>query len=509
MKRKTKIILCIVMIFALCLSGCQKTPDQSSVASKADGLSEELIADTLGPGEKQDIELPEHWSASEKKSNDRVTISADLEMGKPEADNLPVVEMKNHSMTQKELEKLAAYFGEGEELYVPQADTKEVFQNVKERIDKKEGAYANPVLGASLEIKSALEEAIRLAPDSAEQDETAELKFQKKTADAAGEAANGWIYKLGVEKEQMTDADVFFAADVGKERLSHIEAERYDPEAANYSKFTWKKGTDRYNLEQLQLSARMNEFTTDTSGYQERFRELLDQYQNVLEQQTFSIEEGKKQAEQIMKDLGVPEMELLSADQTLWFPEEGMPDTRYGQPDDFYWQADPEQAKAGYQYAFTRSYGGISAEQAGGAAAEGVADTYTSPFPVETVSITVTDDGVKSFSWSGMCEEEGTIADNVKLLPFDDIQKKLFDQVYYYYLGKGQPEEDVTNFRYQVTSARLGYTYVTAFNKPKDAWLVPTWIFEVMEGSGPEGDIRDFASFQVTINAMDGGAIAE
>ena len=100
MKRKTKIILCIVMTFTLFLSGCQKTPDKSSVASKADGLSEELIADILGPEEKQTVDLPEHWSVSEKKSNDRVTISADLEMGKLEVGNLPVVEMKNHSMMQ-------------------------------------------------------------------------------------------------------------------------------------------------------------------------------------------------------------------------------------------------------------------------------------------------------------------------------------------------------------------------------------------------------------------------
>lgn len=509
MKKRTKMILCMVMTFALFLSGCQKTPDKSSIASKANGLSEELIADPLESGEKQDIDLPEHWSVLEKKSNDRVTISADLEMGKQEAGNLPVVEMKNHSMTQKELEKYVTYFAEGEELYVPQADTKAVFRNVKERIEKKEGVYANPVLGSFLEIKSSLDEAIRLAPDSPTQDEKAELKFQKKTADTAGDAANSWIYKLGVEEEQITDADIFFAADVGKKRLSHIEAECYDPETANFSRFTWKTGTDRYNPEQIQLSVRMNEFITDTSGYQERFRNLLSQYQDILDQQSFSLEEGQKQAEQIMKDLGVPKMELLSADQTLWFPEEDMPDVRYGQPDDFYWQADPERARAGYKYVFTRSYGGISAEQANGSAVEGTTDTYTAPFPVETVSVTVTDEGVKAFSWSGMCEEEGMIAENVKLLPFDDIQKRLFEQIYYYYLGKGQPEEDVTNFRFQVTSARLGYTYVTAFNKPEDAWLVPTWIFEVMEGSGPEGDIRDFAGFQVTINAMDGGAIVE
>ncbi len=509
MKKKTICIFGTLILAAFVLCGCRKTPEKSSVASKAEGLSGELMAEPLEPGELQEVDLPGHWSVSEKKSNDRVTILADLEMGKLETGNLPVVEMKNHSMTQKELEKFTAYFANGEELYVPQADTKEVFQNVKDRIDQKEGVYANPVLGSFLEKKSSLEEAVRLAPEKPGRDETAEVKFQKKTADAAGEAANSWAYKLGVEKEQIPDAEAFFAADVGKGRLSHIEAECYDPKIANCSRFTWITGTDRYDLEEIQRYAAMNEFITDTSGYQEQFRDLLGQYQDALEQEAFSAEEGQKQAEQVMKDLGVPEMELLSADRTLWFPEEEMPDVRYAEPGDFFWQAKPEEARAAYRYVFTRAYGGISAERAGGSAAEEAADSYTSPFPVETVSITVTEEGVKAFSWTGMCEEEAVIAEHVKLLPFDSIQERLFEQIYYYYLGKGQPEEDKTNFRFQVTSAKLRYTYVTAFDKPENAWLVPAWNFEVMEGSGLDGDIRDFAGFQVTINGMDGGAIAE
>ncbi len=507
MKKGNKIILCIVITFTLFLSGCQKTPDKSSVASKADGLSGEYIADTLEPGEMRVIDLPEHWSALEKKSNERVTIFVDLDMGKLETGNLPVVEMKNHTMTQEELEKLVKYFAKGEELFVPKADTKDLFQNLKDRIDHKEGVYANPAMGSFLELKSSLNEAIKLAPENPAEDEKADLKFQKKTKDAAGEAANGWLYKMGLEQEQTMDADVFFAADVGKSRLSHIEAECYDPEIANFSRFVWQTGTDLYDQGEIQLSVRLNEFTPNTAGYQEKFRELLNQYQNALGQYTRSLEDGQRQAEKLMDDLGVPEMKLLSADKTLWFPEDGMPDVRYGQPDDFYWQADPEEARAGYKYVFTRAFGGISAEQSGGGADKETTDTYTSPFPVETVSITVTDDGAKAFSWTGMSEEKAVVAENVNLMPFDEIQDQLFEQIYYYYLGKGQPEEDATNFQFKVTSARLRYTYVTAFNKPENAWLVPAWIFEVMEGSGIGEDIKDFASFRVTINAIDGGAI--
>lgn len=505
MKKEKKIYLCILISFTLLLSGCQETPDKSSVVSKASGLSDELIISPLKSGEKRNVDVPEHWSVTEKKSNDRVTISANLDLGKLETGNLPVVEMANHTMTQKELKKLVEYFAGGEQLYIPQGDTKEVFQNIKKRIDNSEGVYANPSLGSFSDLKNSLDDAIQLAPEALSKEQKVELKFQKKTEDAIKKAANSWI-KIDMDDEPVTDAKVFFSADVGESRLAHIEAECYDPNIINSSKFVWKTGTDNYSAEYIQQSIRMNEFSTDTTGYKEKFRELLSQYLKALEEEPFTKEEGQEQAEKVMEDLHVPDMILLYVDKVLWFSEEVMPDVRYGQPEDFYWQADLKKAKVGYKYVFTRAFGGISAERAGGGTQD-TKDAYTSPFPVETVSITVTDDGVKTFSWIGMCEKESTIAENVKLLSFDDIQNELLEQIFFYYLAHEQPEEDTTNFNYTVTSAKLGYTNITAFNKPQNAWLVPAWFFEIMESSGQDGDMKDVSAFPVTINAMDGGVI--
>lgn len=251
----------------------------------------------------------------------------------------------------------------------------------------------------------------------------------------------------------------------------------------------------------------MNEYSPDTSEYKEEFRDLLNQFQETLEQEIFSKEEGQKQAENVIKDLDIPEMSLLSTDKILWFPEEAAPDRRYGESDDFYWQADLENVKIGYRYEFTRSFGGISADSSIGGAAKDTADTYTAPFPIEMVSIIVTDDGVKSFSWQGMCEEVAVIAENVNLLAFNDIQKSLFEQIFYSYLNIGQPAEDTTKFDYRVISAKLGYTYVTAFQKPENAWMVPTWFFQVMRSEGQAEEMKDLVILPVAINAMDGGVI--
>lgn len=507
MKKEKMIVLCIIMSFALLLSGCQKTPDKSSVVSKADGLSQELTASPLKSGEKSTVNMPEHWNTSEKKSNDRVTISADLDLGRLETGNLPVVEMKNKELTQKELKKLVEYFSGNEELYVPQADTKETFQKVKVRIDNSEGVYANASLAPFSDIESALNKAIESAPETPLKDQKAELKFHKVSEDVVLMALQNWELNH-LELDKLPDVEAFFSADVGENRESHMIAVRYDSKLANNSIFDWKTGTNDCTLKSLQDSVRYNEYSPDISGYKEKFRDLLNKFQETLEQQTFSQEEGQKQAEKVMKDLDISDMSLLSAGKVLWFPEEGMPDVRYGQSDDFYWQADLGKAKAGYKYEFTRAFGGISADGSIGGAWKDTGNAYTAPFPVETVSITVTDDGVKAFSWEGMSEEVSVIAENVNLLPFDDIQKPLFEQIFYRYLGMGQPAEDKTEFKFQVISAKLGYTYVTAFNKPENAWMVPTWFFQVKKSVGMAEGFIDEMIFPITINAMDGGVVS-
>ena len=68
----------VVMVGALCitLSGCQKTPGESAVVSKADGISEAAVCEPLKEGEKRETDVPAHWKFEEKKSNDRVIIQA-------------------------------------------------------------------------------------------------------------------------------------------------------------------------------------------------------------------------------------------------------------------------------------------------------------------------------------------------------------------------------------------------------------------------------------------------
>lgn len=52
-------------ITCVLLTGCQKTPEESAVVSKAGGLSENVIAKPLEEGETRENDIPAHWKMEE------------------------------------------------------------------------------------------------------------------------------------------------------------------------------------------------------------------------------------------------------------------------------------------------------------------------------------------------------------------------------------------------------------------------------------------------------------
>lgn len=242
----------------------------------------------------------------EKKSNDRVVIQADIKLAEQSIGNLPVIEMQNHELTQEELNGLIDYFTDGEELYMPQMVTKDAYQEVLDRISSKEGSYLQSAYSTSIAgIQNATREGMELAPDEASAPEKMEIKFQKKTEDHSVEAARSW---MSTELEN-TDTEDYFTADVGEDRKAYIEAERYNQEIDNDSSFLWMEGSNFIEEETIETEEMQSEyyssFGMDTNGYTEKFHELADAYRKCMDKITFTEEDGKEQAEQVLEDLGI------------------------------------------------------------------------------------------------------------------------------------------------------------------------------------------------------------
>ena len=184
MKKKQKLAAFFLLLGVLTAGGCAETPQESAVISKADGLSETSVAKPMKEGETREIEVPGQWKAQEKRGNDRVTMEAELEMETPRVGNLPVLELQNHELTQEELEELVSYFAEGEKLYVPRIANQDDYQEVIDRIDQKEGKYANPNLAVLYgQYKEWYEKAATLAPEKDGEDKETQPAFGKKQED--------------------------------------------------------------------------------------------------------------------------------------------------------------------------------------------------------------------------------------------------------------------------------------------------------------------------------------
>ena len=71
-----------IMVGALCiiLSSCQETPEESSVVSKVDGISEAAVCEPLKKGEKRETNVPTHWKFEEKKSKRPCGYPADIKL---------------------------------------------------------------------------------------------------------------------------------------------------------------------------------------------------------------------------------------------------------------------------------------------------------------------------------------------------------------------------------------------------------------------------------------------
>lgn len=498
---KTAKIVTMFTAGILLFSGCQATPDQSSVASKADGLDQEVVAEPMKDGGTIRVSIPDHWKESEKRNKDRVTLSADLPLDEITVGNLPVIEMKNRALTDDELERMVRYFAGEEMLYQPHIDTKQGYQEVMKRIREKTGAFAEPNLVSyyQSQLKN-LEKAAALAPEENVHIPLEKAVFQKETEDPARYAS------AGVEEPERNQYEIYFHAEVGEDRGARIDARNYSFEAGTTSIFSWTDGDLCLNESELESLAERK--------YERQWMDIFGAYQEAARRTDFEEERGQEQAEKVLEDLEIGGLELSFVEKALWFPK----DTFYPQGvadvflDDQIWQADPKQAEPGYRYVFTRGQGGLFTDQMKGSTiADEVGGSYAPPFPVEKVSVVATASGVKAFEWDGICEEVGTAAENTRLLPFEEIQKNIFDYMYYLYLELGQPENSKSVFEYTVSDIRLGYTYVPAYGNPEHAWLVPAWFVraEVHADMTEElGKAYDWEHRDLMVNALDGGLIA-
>lgn len=113
----------------------------------------------------------------------------------------------------------------------------------------------------------------------------------------------------------------------------------------------------------------------------------------------------------------------------------------------------------------------------------------------------------------GIAEKKtDVIAENTKLLTFDEMKEKLADYLLYAQIANlgGISPDGFTNI-YTVKRVQLRAANINAYNESKVSWLVPVWVFDV-EGkmqhkTGKEITTDNLGPETVVLNTIDGGFI--
>ena len=341
-------------------------------------------------------------------------------------------------------------------------------------------------------------------------DQIRALKGMKVMAEAYG-------YDILPDTTKQDGMEIHFQATVGADAKGTINAETYDPEAGNYSIFSWSEGNgiELATIENyLAIENRTDEYGVPAGSVKESFMEKLQTLKDQMKETTLLEETAEDEAEKILKDLNLENMQLLSSDKILWYAQSDYPEATILEQQEALWNADPNLGKTGYRLTYVPSVSGLKINQdKTGGYSDDSGFAYAPSMPVEQIYIVVTEDGIRSFKWKGMSQEEKVVTENVKLLAFDEIENRLIDQVKYLY-PSSQPAESKTIFGYDVATVELGYTYIPAYKNPQNAWLVPAWFFTISESQDATAELgtagRKIEGYQtdyIVLNATDGGRI--
>lgn len=500
MKRKGAAILILAVLCSL--TGCRETPEETMVVSKVEGLPDGAVIEKISDDEIKEMDLPEHWKEIIERGDGKITVEADLDLEVPSVSNTPIVEVKKTEYGKEQLEELVDYFSNGKKLYELPQKTKTELQAYYDMIEDGQGDYGSPdaVYIRPNMIKN-LKELIEEAPDSEEKQEKKDICFSKPVQTAYGYALNGEAPDYFFENEFMFMGFV-------EDKLPAKIHSRTDCEAADsYALFEYKKGsrlTEEDSEECEQNLIRFAENPQCGEEWYQEYSDFSDTLKTQIEENEISTEEIKKQAEKVLSDLHIENMSLGKAEKSIWFPQ------------DLEWnlmEADWAQGQPACTLTFGKGTGNIPAYNQGKVTVyEDLPEqTYSPPFRAEQMIMTFTEDGIVEFCWENMCEVEKVVAENTQLLSFEKIKEKLADHMLFAAVAVDELngfEASASSNRYVVKDVQFAYTNVNAYQAPKNAWLVPVWVFQLdwyLTPQGSEEILREPET--VVIQAVDGGYV--
>ncbi len=458
-----------IVLITIFLAGCQPTPEEGIVVQRNE--LENKIENTAAPADV--YETPEHWTDTVTRGNLVVNIDTDVTL--PDVSQYPVVKLEPITFSQERIDELVAYFAGEHKLYAwPSVFTKEDYE--AQLVEAKRGQEIDGeyiVNESTIRHVEALEEKIKNAPEDSPRVYTdTKLTYQTDLDGNVNYDAGPNSLNVGVEFGDGNEATIF--------------AQNFTEGFGNSTSFSFRL---------------INGYTTESfyqQGllYGDESESGFEGYGEIFDTIDIDKEDARAQAEKLIADLGINDMALAQEEKAILHSLHNLWGVDNNQPD-----------RVGYVFNYVRESGGISGFQllSWGSNGNEPPPDYSPPFFQEMLTIAISENGIDSFNWSGLAQVIETVSENVSLLPFEDIQQSLIDQIYYQLAPQSENEYKMEVF---VNSAELHVGYISVQNNPRQAMLVPMWVFHTYEtttDSDKNTYMGNFTTYQ--FNAIDGGVI--
>lgn len=444
--------LLTILLFLLLLIACVPTPDQEAVVNKAD----HSIKDTLAAPDVESYryEAPEHWEETIGMKNLHIVIDADVVL--PETDRYPVQTIKRHSFTGADVMSLlnACFIGPFE-------------------------LRENPYSMAEIEEDIRFE----LRGNVIDSDEvTGEVTFEPLTEDSE------LLIELRARMAQCPAEDTFVP----------LEPARLSPRSETYVIRTGD-GTLLY------LTFRENALTVSTvrNGYVQDENVVWnggffgEPWHKTLDHIMITEEEAQMEAAAVLDHAG------LSRQFGVGLMEKGR--IARAIVEEPYYQVLSE----GYILRISRNGGGyVPFPQGGGMYMEDqrsaffeqpTEDSFSQKWSQDWFELYVSEQGVGYVGWFDPNEFVTEASENIRLMPFSEIQSHIRDDLRYSYAWTDEDSRGITELR--VKKIVLSCTIERIPNNLDEAALVPAWV--VVYNDSRSEKVKGHDKIML-INAIDG-----
>lgn len=459
--KKTIVVFSVIMIIAITAIGCQKTPESPLIIGKSsddlidkagEGLSDKSIAEK--------VNAPLRYEADFVSSDGMTAVSVNAAVDVPEASTAPIIRISTSSISQEQADVLLHELVRSK-LYDPySAPSKSSI--MKQILIAQQQLFSGPS-DEDLRMTHYGKNGEILTWEEWMQQSIAALYQEYNAADDAQDAPISGLFEVDDEGFALIYGEGI-SLEFGYEGIQIYNGQGLGNSRALYSQNTAPDG-----FVMSYVTAEITRLDKSIS--------LED-----IPQITISQENAKQLCDSLTEKLNIPFM------------------MHYSTTKEYGGAGGTNPVRCCYVLRYTRDFNGLPITYTSNRG-DAITDsgTYNEPWPYETLTYYVNDDGIVGMRWEAPYSILENVTEDSSLIPFSEVEK-IFEKMIAVKYANTQSIIAIENIRF-------GYARVAEQNQSGSALLVPAWDFfgTISDFNGISRS--DYGTSLITINAIDGSII--